>query len=264
MRKPVFVFAAGTAVLSLAGAVLRYFEYRSARDPETGLFAFIPLSWALVALSVLAAVFFLIFARSINQDPSADYDAAFRPASPVPVILSALMLAAVIWSVVTSFTEFRRGNGMAPCILAALAFLAAAAELGLDLSLLRGKKGDDRFFSLVLQIVFVCVFIIIYYKTYSAVPSLSAVMYDFLGLCAAAWAMYCLAGFSVGRGKVGQSLAFSGAAVYFCCISLIGVNSSVFMIYFIYMVLRLFKDSVLLSRNICSFKSAAEKDGETA
>jgi hypothetical protein len=265
MRKPAVVFALGTVVLSLAGAALRCFEFRSARDPETGLFSFVPVTGALIALSVLAAVFFLVFSRRVKADPSADYDAAFHPATPVPVILSALMLLAVIWAAVIGFTEFRQGKGLAPCILAALAFLAASAELGLDLSLLRGKKGDDRFFSLVLQIVFVCVLIIIYYKTYSAVPSLSAVMYDFLGLCAAAWAMYCLAGFSVGRGKAGQSLAFSGAAVYFCCISLAGSNSTVFTIYYVYLILRLFKDSVLLSRNVCSFDSAAvKKDGGAA
>ncbi|MBO4330532.1 MAG: hypothetical protein J5827_00485, partial [Oscillospiraceae bacterium] len=201
--------------------------------------------------------------RRVHADASADFDRAFRPLTPVPLILSALALAAVIWSLAAGFSELRRDNGITAGILAALAFLAAAAETGLDLSLLRGKKGNDRFFSLILQIVFICFFIIIYYKTNSSVPSLTAVMYDFLGLCAAAWAMYCLTGFSVGRGKAGQSLAFSGAAVYFCCVSLAGAHSTVFAVYFIFIALKLFKNSVLLCRNVCSYgPEAAKKDGE--
>ncbi|MBO4331445.1 MAG: hypothetical protein J5827_05165, partial [Oscillospiraceae bacterium] len=63
MRKPVVAFVSGTVLLSLAGAALRFFEYRSARDPETGLFVLLPVSWALIALSVLAAAFFLVFSR---------------------------------------------------------------------------------------------------------------------------------------------------------------------------------------------------------
>lgn len=256
MRKPVLIFSLGAVLLSIGGSILRYFELTGAVDPDTGLYSFLPVSAALLALSAAALIFFALLSRSIKTASPADHDSVFKPATPLPVIISALSTAAMVYPLVAAFTDLRIGGSIVRCVLAVLAFLAAASLLGVDLSLLRGKKRDDRFFSLIIPVVFTCFLIIMFYKEYSAIPSLSAVMYDFLGLCSSAAAMYFLAGFSAGSGKAGLSLTCSGLAVFFCCVAITGAATKTLAIYYAFIILRLFKDSVLMCRNICSFKKA--------
>lgn len=263
MRKPVYIYTSVTFLLLIFAVILRTVELNTAFDRAAHLARFLPVSAVLIALSCAAAVFYLCFSLKAGAGLShASYHVSFRPATAIPLVVSVIAMVAVLWAAVLCFAKYRTDSAsIVYCILAVLAFVASAADVYLKLNAFRGRSGREEFFAMSAGVVFVCFLLIVYYKEHAAIPSVTLTMYDFLGLCAAAAAMYYLAGFSVGSAHPGQTLFFSGVAVFFCCIAFLGAESPIFRLFYLFIAAKLFIDSELLLRS-GDFQPASSTDAE--
>lgn len=226
MRKPVLCFTAPLALLTLCAALLRKLELATAPDPKTGLFAFVPATAVLIVLGVLMALCMFLLARKLDcAGIPADFEQAFRPATVLPLVISVLGLLVYLFGAWQLALRWSRERCTVCGLLALMAGLSGAGWLNLSLSHHRRISDREKLLSAAVQVLFLCLWLVVYYKENAADPSLSKTVWAYLGLCSSLIAMYGLAGFIAGRARVRKCLVFSGLAVYLDVLAAVGCPS---------------------------------------
>lgn len=245
MRKPVLLFTCATLALSAAGALLRRAELKTALEAETGLAVFVPATGLLIGLSVLAALAFFLLARFAPLEGTPEqYGRAFHPATFLPLAAAALSLLATLAGCYFCLCRWRDEGCVLCAILALMGGLSAAGWFSLNLDALRGKRGG--LLAGALQVLFVCFFLIVYYKEYAPEPALVKTVYPFLALCAAVLALYELTGFTVGKTAPRKLLFLSGLSVYLITVAVVGLAEVEYQLFLGGVALELLISAILL------------------
>ncbi len=233
MRKASMGFLAGTVLLCAAGALLRRLEL-SAVVGTDGLAVFKPVTAVLLALSVLAAAGYVLFAsRTAEKLCSVPYTSAFRPATWAPVALSAVCLIAYLLGAWELFQQWKARSHAVNLVLACMGGLCGAGWLYLRLEeKLNRKHGGAQLLAGFLVTLFCCFWLVMYYRDYAPVPSLIVTLYGFLALCAATVASYSFAGGSAGKLRVRRCLALCGIGAYLCVVAFAGETGWAFRLFF--------------------------------
>jgi hypothetical protein len=246
MRKKAWLFLGCLIFLSGVGALLRAIELRTALDRSTMLMDSAPASWLLLALSLLALVFFGFLARKGEFEGLPHrYNRCFGLPGTLAVDAVSLVLAMIGALLCLRERGMDQGMRLFLGLLALTAALAGAAWLALGLDGWRRKK-EDSFLSTVLPVIFCGLFLVVFYKNYAQKPALLYTLYPFLGLCASLVALHLISGFAVGRRRPRLTLFLCGAGSYLSVTSLAGVEETSFQLFFAALALELAVHGVCL------------------
>ena len=242
-----------TAALGAVGAALHSIEINTALDPVNGLAVrFAPISVCMSAVAILAMV--IVFALSFldkGRDVEPVYHTAFALKTPAALILSVLLGALMIFG---AYLCLRDGVGIRnskqlALILAIFAALAGISYIVTSLMAYLKKSGAETMLCSFIIALFLCLWLIIYYKEKAAEPALISYVYDFLAICAAAIASYYTAGYAFGRSRPRCTLFFSMAAAFFCLTAMPTAMTPAFRIFFGVVAVRQLINVFLLANN---------------
>lgn len=233
MKKSGIVFVLVSLLLSAAAMLLRKLELLTVLDAG-GLAVFKPVTAILIALSVLAAVFFLFFARHEADKPENPVSfASFRSLGVPGVVFGGVCLVIQLLGAWLLFREWKNGGSTLDLVLALLAGLAGAGWLCLRLEEWRGRSEGSRFLAGCLITLFYCLWLIAYYHDEAAEPSLILTVYAFLALCACCVAGYSYTGGCVGRMKPRRALFFCGLALYLSLVAMVRQEAGAYRIFWL-------------------------------
>ena len=220
MKKTAFIFTSVTAALSVLGAVLHSTEIEMILDPASGLAdRFAPISVCMTAIAALTLILFVVISFLVKgRDVEPVYHTAFAPRTAIPLALSILAAAAMIYG---AYLCFRFGVGIRSSsrlvlILSIFSALAGISFIVMSLMAYLKKSGPETMFCSFVIVLFYCLWLIVYYLEKSADPAMMSFVYDYLAVCAAAVAGYYSAGYAFGRSRPRATLIFSMAAAFFC------------------------------------------------
>ncbi len=245
MKKNGLVYILAALVLSAAAMLLRSLELSTAIDAD-GLALFRPVTAVLIALTLLTAAFFILFARRSSGGWSA-FAEDYRSLGLPGVIWSAACLLAQLYGAWLLFREWKTGSDVLSLILALLAGLAGAGWLYLRLEEWRGKDSRaSRLLAGILVTLFYGFWLIVYYRNEAPNPTLLLTVYAFLALCACSAAACCFTGGVVGRLKPGKTLVFCGLALYLSLVALVRSEPTAFRLFWAAAAVQFAHSSVLL------------------
>ncbi len=250
-QKPVFLFSLATLIFAAAGIFLREAELTSVFEADTGLTTFSPLTVALILVSCLAVIFYVVFSRKTNLSLTpGDYVSAFRPSGPLPLVVSIFTLSTMlVGAYLCYFLGLLNIASAAAYILALLAALSGVSGFILSLSAFKKRSRGNIMLPAVADVVFLCFWTVIYYRQQAANPVLIDGMYAFLGLCASTLAFFHITGFTAGRPSPASTLLFSGIGIYFCIIAILNTSVTAYSLFFAVLAIRLYISSILLLRS---------------
>ncbi len=226
MRKPVLCFTAPLALLTVCAVPARKLELLSATDPKTGLMAFVPATAVLIGLGIVLALCLVLLARRLDAAAiPARFEQAFRPATVLPLAVSVLGLLVLLLGAWQLARRWWAEHCLVCGLLALMAGLSGAGWVNLSLSHHRPRSDGEKLLSAAVQVLFLCLWLVVYFRENAAEPSLSKTVWAYLGLCASLISMYALAGFIVGRPRLRKCLVFTGLAVYLDVLALVGCPS---------------------------------------
>ena len=247
MKKSGIVFILASLLLAGAAMLLRKLELLTVLDAG-GLPVFKPVTGVLIALSVLAAVFYLLFARHEVEKPAdrASFT-AFRSLGIPGVILGAVSLVIQLLGAWLLFREWKNAGETLYLVLALLAGLAGAGWLCLRVEEYRGMKpGGSRFLAGCFVTLFYCLWLITYYRDEAAEPAQILTVYAFLALCACCVAGYAYTGGSVGRMRPRFALFFCGLALYLSLIATVRQEAGAYRIFWLAAALQFCQSGLVL------------------
>ncbi len=236
MKKTAVIFTASTAALSALGAVLHSTEINVILDPVSGLAdRFAPISVCMTAVAILTLI--IIFALTFlvkGRDVVPVYHTAFAARTPIPMIISVLLGAAMLFG---AYLCFRDGVGIRSSaklvtILSVFSALSGVACIVMSVMAHLKKSGIETMLCSFIVVLFYCLWLIVYYLEKSADPAMMSFVYDYLAVCAAAVAGYYSAGYAFGRSKPRCTLFFSMAAAFFCITAMPKALTPAFGIFF--------------------------------
>jgi len=239
MRKDAWLFAGPLLVLSAAGMLLRSLELRSSLDADAMIMTFGAPSGLLLGLTVIAALFSLLLCRRLPKESTGACGQVFRGAA-MPFVSGAALLLCLAGALVC----LRHGSGVFSSLLALLGALAGVGWFSLSLDAARGKKGS--FTTALPPVLFCCLFLMYYYKSYAQLPALLYTMYPFLALCAALAALHLIAGWTVGKPRRRAALFCAGLGTFLCAVSCLNGDHPAFRFFFAALALELFAHGILL------------------
>ena len=233
MKKSGIVFVLVSLLLAAAAMLLRKLELMTVLDAR-GLAVFKPVTAVLIALSVLAAVFYLLFARHEVEKPAEPVSfASFRSLGLPGVVLGAVALVIQLLGAWLLFREWKNGSGALNLVLALLAGLAGAGWLCLRLEEWRRKSEGSGFLAGCLATPFYCLWLIAYYRDEASEPSMILTVYAFLALCACCVAGYGYTGGFAGRMKPRFVLFFCGLAVFLSLVAMVRQEASAYRLFWL-------------------------------
>ena len=233
MKKSGIVFVLVSLFLSAAAMLLRKLELLTVLDAG-GLAVFKPVTVILIVFSILAAAFFLLFARhEADQAEKPVSFASYRSLGVPGVVFGAVCLVIQLLGAWLLFREWKAGGGTLVLILAILAGLAGAGWLCLRLEEQRGKLNGSRFLAGCLVTLFYCLWLISYYHDEASEPTLLLTVYAFLALCACCVAGYSYTGGCVQRMKPRFALLFCGLAVYLSLVAMVRQETGAYRIFWL-------------------------------
>jgi hypothetical protein len=245
MKKTGLVYLLAALVLSAAAMLLRSLELSTAIDAD-GLALFRPVTAVLIALTLLTAAFFILFARRSSGGWSA-FAEDYRSLGLPGVIWSAACLLAQLYGAWLLFREWKTGSDVLSLILALLAGLAGAGWLCLRLGEWREKvPRASRFLAGALVTLFYGVWLVVYYRDEAPNPALLLTVYGFLALCACTAAACCFTGGVVGRMKPGKTLVFCGLALYLSLVALVRSEPTAFRLFWTVAAVQFAHSAVML------------------
>ena len=240
MNKTAVIYAAVTVALGAVGAVLHHIQMNTILEAGTGLAQrMAPITLCLAAVSVLAVVIFLGMIFLIkDRDVEPVYHTALASRSVLSLIVSILLAIIVLLGAVFCWQNGAgiHSRGLLSRLLAVFAALSAVSVVVLALAGYRGKSGSEAMLASFVIVLFICLYLIIFYKENAADPVLVKFVYDYLGVCAAALSGYYLAGYAFGRSKPRATVFFSAAGAYLCLTALAGTDSMVFRLFYLFMI----------------------------
>lgn len=254
MKKTAFILTGVTGVLGLIAALLHTVEINTVLDPSSGLAErFAPISICTAAVTGLSAV--IIFALTLiikgrNAEPV--YHLAFAQKTPICIIISFLSAAAMLLG---AYFCTKNGVGIRSSDTLVLILSFFAAMSGISSFVLRlisrlNKSGAEAMLCSFINVLFLCLWLVVYYLEKSADPAMISYVYDFLAICTAAISEYYSAGYAFGRSSPMATLFFSMLSAFFC-ISVIPTAFTVsFKIFFAAVALHTLCNVFLLSNNL--------------
>lgn len=270
MKKFSVFFTLLTLALGAAGAVLHKFQLLTAIEPQTGLSVTnAPISIFTAAFSILAVVLFILLSQLLkNRNVEPVYHEAMAPGNIIPTLISAAMIAVAAFGAYKSITAGIgvRCTELAVYILAAVAVLAGVAFFVMSLQAFLRRSGVETMLCSVVVVFFVCYWLVLAYKENSADPVRIKFIYEFLGLCAAALAVYYTSGYAFGSSRPRMTVAFSAMAVYFCAMSIPTASCEAFRYFYIFTLLQVCLSMFLLLWNLKPAETvkSGEASGEEA
>ncbi len=254
MKVKAVLFSVIALILGAIGSVLHRLQLNTIYDESTGLaLRWPPVSIAVAALCVAAALLALIFALSYSRRSAAPlWHVTLASRTPLPLLLSVLGFAAMLyaaWNCWNWGLDYA-GSTLLDRILAVLAALAGLGWLILSISSLRKKSCGLEALSSLFVVLFLCFWLVLSYKAHSSDPTKVKYIYDLLGLCAAAVGSYYLAGFAFGRARPRGSIFFSLLAVSLCGMTMPLGPLSPTMIFSAFTILFLFVNVLLVMLNL--------------
>jgi hypothetical protein len=256
MKKFSVAFTLLTLALGAAGAVLHKFQMLTAIEPQTGLsITNAPISIFTAAFSLLASVLFILLVQLLkNKNVEPVYHEAMAPGKGniIPMIVSAAM---ILVAALGAYKCYTLGIGVrcteiAVLILALMAVLAGVAFFVMSLFAYLRRSGAETMLCAVVIILFVCYWLVLAYKENSADPVRIKFVYEFLGLCAAALAVYYTAGYAFGSSRPRMTVAVSAIAVYFCAMSIPTASCAAFRYFYIFALMQICLSMFLLLWNL--------------
>ena len=220
MKKTALIFTAVTTGLSALGAVLHSAEINTILEPSSGLAdRFAPISVCMTAVAILTLVLFFVISFLVKgRDVEPVYHTAFAPRSPIPLAISVVAAAAMIYGAYLCFVfgVGIRSSARLVLILSVFSALAGISFFVMSLMAYLKKSGVETMLCSFITVLFYCLWLIVYYLEKSADPAMMSFVYDYLAICAAAVAGYYSAGYAFGRSKPRATLVSSMAAAFFC------------------------------------------------
>lgn len=234
----------GVAVVGgLVGFFLRRWELTSAFEVESGLpIPNAPAFWAVFVFSVLMAAVLFFACRGSRASSLGEYDRAFAAKGNkvymTGITLSAfLFLAAGVFSLFSLPEDYQSGLAMTamssnPSQVSALLSVVPKALLGVlilasfvsVLFLGRNSYRAERkakYSASALAPGYTCAFwLISAYQNRTGDPIRQTYIYELFAIIAALLAVYFIASFAFGRGRVSRAAFFSCFAIYFCITTL--------------------------------------------
>lgn len=261
MKKTAFIFTGVTAALCAVGAALHSAEIDTILDPASGLAdRFAPISVCMTVVAALALV--IIFALTFlvkGRDAEPVYHTAFAPRTPIPLAISVILGAAMIFG---AYLCFRDGVGIRSSaklvlILSVFGGLAGISCFVMSLMAYLKKSSAETMLCSFVIVMFLCLWLIVYYLEKSADSAMMSFVYDYLAVCAAAVSCYYAAGYAFGRSKPRCTLFFSMAAAFFCITAMPKALTTSFSIFFAAVGILNLLNVFLLTNNL-QYKTAAE------
>ena len=234
MKKSGIVFVLVSLLLAAAAMLLRKLELMTVLDAG-GLAVFRPVTAVLIALSVLAAVFYFFFARhELEKTKEPVFASAFRSLGMPGVALGAVCLVVQLLGAWLLYRGWKTGGGTLELVLALMAGLAGAGWLFLRIQEYRETKSEGPgFLAGCLVTLFSCLCLVTYYRYEASEPSLILTVYAFLALCACCIAGYGYTGGSVGRLRPRFTLFFCGLALYLSLVAMVRQEEAAFRLFWL-------------------------------
>ena len=256
MKKTGIVFSLVTLLLLAAAMLLRKLELLTVLD-SSGLAVFRPVTAVLIALCVLAAVFYILVSRQTPQPEELGITEKYlRLGWGTAAFLVQLCGAWLL------FRSWKSGGTALALALALLAGLAGAGWLCLRIAECRGRTSSgDRFLAGSVVTLFYCLWLIAYYRDEAPQPSLILTVYGFLALCVSCVAAYYYTGRAIGRLRPRRTLFFCGLAVLLSMVAQVrGAEPSAFRLFWIAGAMQFWLSAVVVLRS----PEAPEEDPEPA
>ena len=242
MRKDAWLFAGPLLILSAMGMLLRSLELRGSLDRSAMTMTFGAPSGLLIGVTVLAALFVLVLCLRMSGERSGGaYGQIFR-GSVMPMVSGAALLLCLGGALLCL-----RQDGLSSLLVALLALLGVLAGAGwfsLSLDAVRGKPGT--YTAALPTVLFACLFLIFYYKSFAQLPALLYTMYPFLALCAALCGLHLISGWTVGKRRKRGALFCAGLGTYLCAVAAVGGDHPAFRLFFAALALELFAHGICL------------------
>ena len=236
-----------TAIVGGAiGFFLRRQELLTAFEPDTGLpIDGMPVTWALIALSVVVAAVVLLLCLGTGKGFESGYDEAFQARDVAPYMmgmtagafLSAAAGVLLVLQLPALYAQASVETGgfpmlsLVPKVLLALLCLASAwSMLMLGKNNYRGEGQGKYSAWLLIPAYTCCMWLIVSYQEHSGDPIILDYVYQLFAVIAAVLGCYFLSGFGFGRGRPAAAAFFSAEAMYFALVTLADAHEPAFLL----------------------------------
>lgn len=236
-----------TAIVGGAiGFFLRRQEILTAFEPDTGLpIDGMPVTWALIALSVVVAAVALLLCLGTGKGFEGGYDEAFQARDVAPYMMGmtagAFLAAAagvlLVLQLPALYAQASVETGgfpmlsLVPKVLLALLCLASAwSMLMLGKNNYRGEGQGKYSAWLLIPAYTCCMWLIVSYQEHSGDPIILDYVYQLFAVIAAVLGCYFLSGFGFGRGRPAAAAFFSAEAMYFALVTLADTHEPAFLL----------------------------------
>lgn len=264
MKKTAVIFTVVTAALGAVGAALHRIEIDTSLDPISGLAArSAPITICMAVVAVLAAI--IVFALTFlvkGRNVAAEYHIAFAPKTPVPLATAIVSGAGMIAGAYICFVYGVgiRSSEKLVLVLSLFAALAGISVIVMNLMAMLKKSGAETMLCSFVEVLFLCLWLIVYYLEKSADPAMISYVYDYLAVCAAAVAGYYTAGYAYGRSRPRTTLFFSMLAAFFCMTAMPAAHTLSFSLFFAAVALQQLVNIFLLANNLQDTSAAVEAE----
>ena len=249
MKKSAALFTLLTAAAGVVAAILRRIECNTIFNSEGLAERGAPISIILIIFCVIFAAVVVGFtvSKTGSKTVIGRYESVFHTESPVPLVISAVLAAAMI---AAGYLNYRSAAvvGTRAVVEGAVGLLAALAGVGFfALCFNARRRSGGCMLSSLLVTVFVCFYILVTYKKNAANPVLLDNMYVFLALCFSALASYYVAGFAFDRASVKKTMTMSFLSAFLCIIACVDSFGEWRMVFFIFLAVYLLMHGFLLT-----------------
>lgn len=236
-----------TAIVGGAiGFFLRRQELLTAFEPDTGLpIEGMPVTWALIALSVVVAVVVFLLCLGVGKGFEGGYDEAFQAKDTAPYMmgmtagafLTAAAGALLLLKLPGLYAEASLETGGFPmfslvpmALLSVLCLCSAWSMLMLGKNNYRGEGKGKYSAWLLIPAYTCCMWLIVSYQEHSGDPIILDYVYQLFAVIAAVLGCYFLSGFGFGRGRPAAAAFFSAEALYFALVTLADAHEPAFLL----------------------------------
>lgn len=240
-------------LLGIIGAVIRKYELSTVFEAATGLSKlWQPVSIILALLSVVSIAAFIVLSIGLRKKGvSEGYSEAMSSNSQALFVLALISACGIAGaSVLYYFENSSKIISIPAILLSAVGFMASLTVIYLSRPKQKSAEADGNAFASAYFVIFICLWLVLEYKSRSADPVLLDYVYDFLALCSAAMAFYYKAGFAFSRPRPLQTSAYMQMALYFCIVAIPGADGKAQMIYYVSLALLLIRDMLTLEGNL--------------
>ncbi|MCC8123066.1 MAG: hypothetical protein LIO58_05970 [Oscillospiraceae bacterium] len=222
MRKEI-VLPVIAAAGGVAGFFLRRWELATAFESDTGLqIAGMPATYALLLLSAVMVVVFLLLGRSKAPFQGGYYEAFYMKGNRVFAVINTVAAFLLLISGFLNLYGYasHTHTSLIRVLLGFLCIITFIFVLVLTRDNLRGLGSGKFRFSLLVPAYNFCLWLICAYQERAVDPVIGDYVYQMFAIIASLLGLYFIASFSFGRGRVAATGIMSGLGVYFSIVAM--------------------------------------------